>query len=340
MRLLPSWAGIVVRFIGVINLRRSRRTLVIASRRSRLAKCQAEQVGQSLACQHPRLAIEYRWIDSQGDESAEGPLAGTVSMHRGGLKGLFSGAIERAVLKQRADVAVHSLKDLPTELTPGLIIAAVPCRQDVRDCLIASQADTLARLPQGAVVGTSGPRRAAQVKRYRPDIRIKLIRGNVETRLRKVLESATESDTFYNATLLAMAGLNRCGLREHATKPIDPDMLLPAAGQGALAIQCREDDHITLQQCLSLNDPLTAAAVHLERRVVASLHGDCYSPIAVLAEHLGNGAELRLRARVLSRDGAVMAHSDQTAAVGATEQLFHNVLADLHRQNCEQILQM
>jgi len=258
-----------------------------------LARAQADAVGRALGRLHPDVVVEFRWIESEGDRKSDQALA------LSGGKGLFARAIEQALLNGEADLAVHSLKDLPVQATPGLAIAAIPRRGDARDCLISPVAATIEQLPNGASVGTASPRRRAQLLRLRPDLRLVLLRGNVETRLRKVLDEHQ-----MDATLLSMAGLKRAGFARHADKPVDPHAVLPSAGQGALAIQCRVDDHVSMSRCLPLNDPATSAATHFERQVILGLQGSCRSPIAVYAEP--TDAEARwydLCARVLSPDG-------------------------------------
>lgn len=299
-------------------------------------------VGQVLSRLHPAVAVEYRWIDAEGDRLADQPL----SEHGG--KGLFTGTLERALLAGEADLAVHSLKDLPARDTPGLVIAAVLHRADVRDCLISRDgADSLRALPAGAVVGTSSPRRAAQVLRLRPDLRVEPIRGNVDTRIRKVLE-AEGGAARYDAALLAVAGLQRLGRAELAERVIPLEEVLPANGQGALAVQCRADDHVTLTRCLPLNDPVASTAVHAERQVVAALGCDCHSPIAVLCEPAdlpASGARskaaqdgYRLRVRVLSRDGQRCLEVDETARARDLRRLVKQVVQDLVRQGAPQLL--
>lgn len=307
-----------------IPLRPSPRPLVIVARSSPLARAQANWVGQAVAAADPQVRVDYLWIESEGDLKPDRPLS-TV-----GGKGLFTRTIEQALLDRRADLAVHSLKDLPTQVRPeaaSLTIAAVPRRADVRDCLV-TRADIagIGDLPQGAVLGTSSPRRAAQALRLRPDLTINPIRGNVQTRLKKVLEPAGEAA--YDATLMAVAGLTRAGLAQHAIRPVDPEIMLPAAAQGALALQCRGDDHVTLLRCLPLNDSLAAAAAHAERQIVAGLNGDCDSAIAVLAEPVDGGA-FRLRARVLSLDGKGCAQADGQAALRHMGKLVRETLSSL-----------
>ncbi len=333
-------------------------------------------VGAALRRLHPSVEIDYVWIESEGDQFLEASLADS------GGKGLFAKAIEQALLDHRADLAVHSLKDLPTKPTKRLVIAAVPPREDVRDCLITRHPiRRIEELPKGATFGTASPRRAAQVLRLRPDLKIELIRGNVQTRLRKVLETSanpggpaspatplsqpdrrTTEDSnpqtrnlkpqtpnakpqapaprHYDATLMAVAGLTRAGLAQHAGRPMDPAIILPAAGQGALALQCRGDDHVTMQRVLPLNHSPTAQAVELERAIIDGLAGDCHSPIAAFAEPIivdGRGG-YRLTARVLSLDGQQMVEARQEAGAKELRRLASRVLAALEEQGAQKVL--
>jgi hydroxymethylbilane synthase len=304
--------------------------LIIASRRSVLARAQAQAIGSAIAARHPRVTIEYRWIESEADQLADVPLADA------GGKGLFARAVERVVSAGEADLAIHSLKDLPAHDAPGssLQITAVPRRADFRDCLVSRTGCAgIADLPAGARLATASPRRAAQARRLRPDLAVELIRGSIETRLRKVLEDPGGPD----ATFLAVAGLGRANLAQHATHALSPDLMLPAAGQGALALQSRVGDHATLLRCLQLNDPITAATTGAERAVVAGLGGDCHSPIAVLAEVLESG-DFRLRARVLSLDGRACAQADEVAPRQYLAKLVERVLAILRDQGAAEIL--
>ena len=312
-------------------MRKSRKPIVIASRRSLLARRQAEIIGAALGRLSPHVTVQYRWIESQADRLTDTPLSDA------GGKGLFVRAIEHALLAERADIAVHSAKDLPAgENTQGLTIAAIWPRADVRDCLIAADgAATIDDLPHGATVGTASPRRAAQLLRIRPDLSIQLMRGSVETRLAKVTR-----DRECDATLLAVAGLYRADLQEHAAHPIDPSVMLPAAGQGALAVQCRTDDPVTIRRCLPINDPIAAAAVHAERRLVAALNGDCYSPIAVLGQPRGKNAVdgFRLRARVLSRDGTRCLEDDQRTSGKELDKTAKSMAVGLMQRGAQALL--
>ncbi len=290
---------------------------------------------------HPKIEVQFRWVESQGDKALGQSLA-----DQGG-KGLFTRDVERLLLTNEADLAVHSLKDLPASDTTGLVLAAVPRRADVRDCLITPQGlASINDLPQDAVVGTASPRRAAHLLKLRPDLKIDLMRGNVQTRLDKVLNP--EGVKRYDATLLAFAGLSRLGMTEHTAHPIPLDDMLPAACQGALAIQCRANDHVTLTRCLPLNNPEASTAVHAERQVVAGLGGDCHSPIAVLAEQSkqpptpakrnADAHWFRLRVRVLSADGSQCLEVDEQVKTKDLRRLVKRVIKDLKERGAQKLL--
>lgn len=321
-------------------MRRSRKPILIASRTSPLARVQAEMVGRGLSRLNPHLEVRYIWVESEGDKIKTGPLSAV------GGKGLFTKAVERIILAGDADIAVHSMKDMPAdEETPGLQIAAVPKRADVRDVLIG-QAGPIGvdDLPQGANIGTSSPRRAAQLRRLRSDLSMHVIRGNVDTRIGKVMGDMP----LHDATLLALAGLMRLGRAEHTTKPLPVEQVLPAASQGALGIQCRRDDHVSLTRLLPLNNPAASTAIHAEREIVAGLGADCHSPIAVLAEQVSpeqtqakrnaDSHWFRLRARVLSADGATMLEADEQCKTRDLRRLVKQVVKDLAEQGALELL--
>jgi len=321
-------------------LRRSRKPIVIASRTSPLARVQAEMVGRGLSRLNPHLEVKYVWVTSEGDKVQTGPLSAV------GGKGLFTKAVEEVVLKGDADIAVHSMKDMPAdEETPGLQIAAVPKRADVRDVLIGQDGPiTIEALKQGANVGTSSPRRAAQLRRLRPDLSLHVIRGNVDTRIDKVMGDMP----LHDATMLAMAGLKRLGRTQHTAKPLSVELMLPAASQGALGIQCRRDDHVSLTRLLPLNDPATSTAIHAEREVVAALGADCHSPIAVLAQQVdpektqakrnADSHWFRLRVRVLSNDGSTLLEADEQCKTRDLRRLVKQVVKDLTGQGAKELL--
>ncbi|MEZ0264888.1 MAG: hydroxymethylbilane synthase, partial [Phycisphaerae bacterium] len=258
------------------------------------SRMQSQLVADALEKLHPGLAVELVLIKTTGDQVADRPL------HAIGGKGLFTRELELALLAGQVDLAVHSFKDVPVTmpLVPqnNLIFAAVPKREDPRDLLVSAVARKIADLPRSARVGTGSLRRRAQLLSLRPDLDVQLIRGNVDTRLKKLRAGE------FDAIVLAMAGVRRAGLYdEQDMEPIDPEEMLPCAGQGALAIQCRADDPATRDLLAGLDWPSDHAAVDLERRVVAALDGDCHSPIAAWARREAD--QWTLSAAVGRRDG-------------------------------------
>ena len=279
--------------------------LRIGTRGSRLARAQTDLVCRALAAAHPELAapgaLEVAVIRTTGDRVTDRPLA-----ERGG-KGLVCREIEAALLERRIDVAVHSVKDLPTWLQGGLVIGAVLEREDPRDVLIARTPATIADLPQGAVIGTASVRRKAQLLAHRPDLRVVNFRGNVDTRLRKL--AAGEVD----ATLLAFAGLRRLGL-ENAGIVLTSEEMLPAVGQGALGVECRADDAGSLDMIAAIDHPASAACVRAERALLAALDGSCHTPIAGYAETAQG--RLHLRALIARPDGSECLRAERVGAAG------------------------
>jgi hydroxymethylbilane synthase len=246
------------------------RTLTIGTRGSRLALRQSELIAEALRRAHPSLSIELQEIRTEGDAS-QAPLS-----EIGGL-GVFTKAIEDALLARTVDVAVHSLKDLPAQLTPGLVIAAVPEREDPRDALVTAGGRTFSELAPGARIGTGSGRRAVQLRAIRPDIEPTEIRGNVDTRIRKVDEGE------YDGAVLAMAGLKRLGLELRPAMIFSPDVMLPAVGQAALAVQCRADDDELIELLTALDDTATHVAVDAERALLRRLGAGCRMPVGALA---------------------------------------------------------
>jgi hydroxymethylbilane synthase len=263
----------------------------IGSRGSPLALIQANEVRRRLAAAHgvPEDNFPIRVIKTSGDLIQDRPL------YEVGGKALFTKEIEVALLAGEIDLAVHSSKDVPTFLPDGLWLSSWLPREDPRDAFISLKAKTLGELPPGASVGSSSPRRRALVARLRPDLKLVSIRGNVETRLRK-LESG-EAD----ATVLALAGLNRLGLQDKATSILDPHEFLPAAGQGAIAIETRREDERVNALVAAIDDRNTEAAVAAERGFLALLDGSCRTPIA--AHAIVEGDRLRFRGMIVSPDG-------------------------------------
>lgn len=263
----------------------------IGTRGSPLALAQAREVQQRLESAHGAGAhtFEIRPIKTTGDRIQDRTLADA------GGKGLFTKEIEEALLSGEVDIAVHSMKDMPTLLPDGLTVACFLPREDVRDAFISSKAASLAALPAGAVVGTASLRRQAQVLNLRPDLTVVPMRGNVETRLRKLTEGVAD------ATLLAMAGLKRLGLTDRVAAAVPLEAMLPAVAQGAIGVETRADDIAMAEVLAPLNHEPTALAVTAERAFLARLEGSCRMPIAGLAEL--DGARFVFRGAVLTPDG-------------------------------------
>jgi len=263
--------------------------LIFATRPSALARWQTNHVIRLLQAVWPGLECSERIITTPGDRILDRPL-----LEIGG-KGVFTSELEAALLSGEVHVAVHSLKDLPVEDTPGIVVAAIPERASASDVLVSTGGYTLANLPEAARVGTCSRRRTAQLLARRPDLRILPLRGNVDTRVRKVM------DDEYDAIVLAYAGLSRLGLQAHITETFPLDVMLPAPGQGALAVQCRADDTETLNLLAAIHDPMTAAAVGAERAFLAGLGGGCSLPVAAFAQK--NNGTIILTGAVISADG-------------------------------------
>jgi hydroxymethylbilane synthase len=263
----------------------------IGTRGSPLALAQAREVEQRLEAAHGpgRLAFEMRIIKTSGDRIQDRPLA------EAGGKGLFTKEIEEALAAGEVDIAVHSMKDMPTLLPAGLALACFLPREDVRDAFIGTGAKNLARLPAGAVVATSSLRRQAQVRHLRPDLSVVPIRGNVETRLRKLAEGVAD------ATLLALAGLKRLGIEDKATAPVPVEEMLPAVAQAAIGVEIRAGDEAMAELLAPVNDEATALAVTAERAFLARLEGSCRMPIAALGEVAGG--RFAFRGMILTPDG-------------------------------------
>ncbi|MBX3015448.1 MAG: hydroxymethylbilane synthase [Caldilineaceae bacterium] len=279
--------------------------LTIGTRTSALALWQTEHIMALLQTAWPGVTCHLQRFVTQGDKTLDKPLPVI------GGKGLFTAELERALLAKEIDIAVHSLKDLPvteylatdgltvTDVVDGLTLGAITSRADVRDALVARNGWTLATLPPGAIVGTSSTRRAAQLQALRPDLTIRSIRGNVDTRLRKVLHGD------YDATLLALAGLERLGLTDAITERLALSIMLPAPGQGALAVQCRADDATTLALLAAIDDAAVRAAVTAERAFLHGLGGGCSAPVAAYAQvvtHVGQ-CSLQLEGLIAAADG-------------------------------------
>ncbi len=293
--------------------------LVIASRGSQLALWQAQWVQSRLAAAGRESRIEI--IKTTGDKVTDVPLAQV------GTKGLFTKEIEEALLDGRADLAVHSLKDLPTDLPEGLVLAAVPEREDPRDALAGKRLD---ELQAGARVGTSSLRRAAQLRRLRPDLAIEPVRGNLDTRLRKLEEGR------FDAILLAAAGLKRLGLADRIAEILAPEVMCSAVGQGALAIETRAEGACR-EACVALDDGATRTAVTAERAVLRTLGGGCQVPIGAHAKV--TGGRLRAMAIVASPDGAELIRADAEGSAADAERLGRAVGEELLGRGARRILE-
>jgi hydroxymethylbilane synthase len=292
--------------------------LVIGSRGSQLALWQAKWIAARLAERGQETRIEI--IKTTGDKITDVPLA------KVGTKGLFTKEIEEALLDGRIDLAVHSLKDLPTEVPAGLTIAAIPEREDPRDALVGV---TLKSLTAGAKVGTSSLRRAAQLRVIRKDLRIESVRGNLDTRVRKLDEG------HYDAIVLASAGLMRLGWAHRIAEILSPEVMCPAVGQGALAVETRVDGS-ALEVCTRLDHALTRAAVTAERAVLASLGGGCQVPIGAHAQV--SGGMVQLTGVVISPDGQHVVRKSDQGAMADAESVGRRVGAALLADGAREIL--
>ena len=301
----------------------STRRLVIATRRSRLALWQAEHVKARLEGAHPGLEVELLPMSTRGDEVLD------RSLEKVGGKGLFVKELETAMADGRADLAVHSMQDVPADLPPGFLLAAISAREDPRDAFVSSRYASLAEMPAGAVLGTSSLRRAAQVSERYPGLEIRLLRGNVETRLAKLDRGE------YDAVVLAVAGLVRLGLGQRIRARLRVEESLPSPGQGALGIECRAGRDEVIRLLSSLADADTALCVRAERAVSRALGGSCTLPLGAYAVVVDG--RLQLRALVASSDGkrVVRARAEGTdpEAVGAA------AAQALRDQGAEAILQ-
>lgn len=289
--------------------------LRLATRGSKLALIQSELVAAKLRAAVPGLQVELVTITTAGDRDQSTPLP------EGEKAGWFTSAIQDALLREDADLAVHSYKDLPTKRPAGLVIAAVPLREDPRDALVSRSHASLRGLPAGATVGTSSPRRTAQVLELRPDLDVRPIRGNVESRIAKV--EAGEFD----AAVLALAGLRRLGIADRADHVFGFEEMLPSPAQGALAIECRSNDAETREMLAAIDDPTLRQTVTAERVFLATIDGGCSFPAAAYAEHFGS--TLKLNALIATNGRIIrskMAGPAETAA-GLGRQLAQELMA-------------
>jgi hydroxymethylbilane synthase len=277
------------------------RRLVIATRESALALWQAQHVRARLEALYPTTAIELLGLTTQGDRIIDRPLAAI------GGKGLFVKELEVAISEGRADLAVHSLKDMPMDLPDEFTLAAVVAREDPRDALVSNRYATLQALPSGAIVGTSSLRREAQLRERYPTLKVESLRGNVNTRLRK-LDAGQ-----YDAMILAAAGLKRLGFADRIRALLEPDESLPAPGQGALALECRADRNDVIAALAALSDLGTVVATTAERAFSRALSGSCTTPLAAYAQW--EEGRLWIRGYVARRDGSESIRGEREAEV-------------------------
>ncbi|GAA5344861.1 hydroxymethylbilane synthase [Planifilum fimeticola] len=298
------------------------KTVSVGTRQSALALTQTQWVMDRLRKLQPDWEWRVEKILTKGDRILH------VTLSKLGGKGLFIKEIEGALLEGRIDLAVHSMKDLPAEMPEGLAIAAVTPREDPRDCLISRSGAGLDELPAGAVVGTSSLRRQAQVLVRRPDLVVKPVRGNVETRLRKLEEGQ------FDAIVLARAGLSRLGLEDRITEVLTVDKMVPAVGQGALAVQCRGGDESVFRLIRRINDPETEKAVRAERAFLHAFQGGCHLPVAAYAQV--EGEKVLLDGLVASPDGRRVLRDRQEG--NGAEEVGRRLAEKLLRQGADEIL--
>lgn len=298
------------------------RTLRIGTRSSPLARWQADWVSDRL--REAGRDVELVLISTTGDQNRQGPI-GAI-----GTQGVFTKEIQRALLDDRVDIAVHSLKDLPTERVEGLSLTAVPPRGPVGDVLVAREAKSFDHLPWQAVVGTGSLRRRAQLLHARSDLVMRDIRGNVETRLQKLANGE------YDAIVLAEAGITRLGLAEQITQPLPFSLVLPAVGQGALGIEIRDGDADTTEAVVLLNDADTLAAATAERAMLATLRGGCLAPVAGWGRV--EAGKLKLTGAVLSVDGKERRGAEGSSSLDEARQLGEQIAADLLAQGAGDLI--
>lgn len=298
--------------------------LKLGTRGSQLALWQAHQVARELTSHQLGIEVELVVIKTKGDKILD------VALSKIGDKGLFTREIENALLAGEIDLAVHSMKDLPSILAPGLELGAVLPREDPRDVLISHRGYTLASLPVNAIVGTSSLRRIAQLRNGRPDLRITDLRGNIETRIRKMMEQDLD------AIVLAYAGVRRLGLTTHLTEIIDTQRLLPAVGQGAIAIEVRSDDGRAAAILSNVNHQPTYSVTLAERAFLGELEGGCQVPIGCLGSI--HGEELFLEGLIAALDGKVMIRETLSGRLEQAEAIGRRLGSNLLRQGGGDIL--
>ncbi|MBX3708509.1 MAG: hydroxymethylbilane synthase [Gammaproteobacteria bacterium] len=303
----------------------TKRRIIIATRESPLALAQAESIKTLLLTYHPHLSVELLGITTQADKHLE------IALTEIGGKGLFIKELEEALLDGRADVAVHSMKDVPMELPPGLVLPVIGKREEPRDVFVSNQYVSLAQMPSGASVGTSSLRRQTQLQAIRQDLDFLLLRGNINTRLSRL----DKND--FDAIILAAAGLKRMNLESRICDYLSMEQSLPSAGQGALGIECREEDEKVLTLIAPLNDNITHACVSAERALCRRLGGGCKVPVAAYAEI--HHRVLSLRGLVANHNGTKILRAALAGDPCHAESIGMRVAEELLQQGAEKILQ-
>lgn len=303
----------------------SRATLTVGTRGSLLAKAQTQWVIDRLTEAHPGLGVRMEIITTRGDREQTRPLPEI------GGKGLFTEELEQALRDGAIDLAVHSVKDLPTDVAEGLAVLAYPKRADARDAWISADGVPFDQLPADSVVGTGSLRRQAQLLRARPDLTFVQLRGNVDTRIRKVHEGQCAG------AVLAMAGLERSGLTEHVTHPFEPSTMLPAPGQGALGLQGRVDDERARSILASIGDDATTIAVDCERAILNALDAGCRAPVAIYATI--EAGQLKCEAIVIEPTGRRFVSAQAAASVGEPAKVVAEIVTALRKQGAGDIIE-
>lgn len=285
---------------------------------------QSEHVAAELRRLYPHCEVSILGLTTRGDQIVDRPLAEV------GGKGLFIKELEAALEEGRADLAVHSAKDVPMLLPQGFCLAAITAREDARDCLVSNESASLETLRPGSIIGTSSLRREAQLRERHPGLAVKPLRGNLDTRLAKLDRGECQ------ALVLASAGLKRLGLASRIRAMLEPEQSLPAPGQGALAIECREHDDVLRKHVAPLDDPATSACVLAERALSRALSGDCRLPLAAYA--LADGAQMHLRGLVALPDGSKVVRAELKGPISAPEHLGEALAGNLRRLGADAIL--
>ena len=296
----------------------------IATRESQLALWQANEVSRLLSVHHPGIDVEIIGMTTEGDRFLQASLA------TAGGKGLFVKELEQCLLENQADIAVHSMKDVPYELPATLAIHSILQREDPRDAFVSNHYSTIDELPENSVVGTSSTRRECQLRAMRPDLSIQPLRGNVNTRLSKL------DDGQYDAIILASAGLKRLGFEQRIRQSIDINISIPAIGQGAIGIECRDEDRMTRDLLAPLHHHATALSVMAERGISSALSANCHLPIAAHAQQTANN--MTLQALVGMPDGSKMLRAQASGANNEAKNITQSVVAELMDQGATELI--